>query len=489
MTTITDEADSSVEARSLAQRIGFWVGPALFALIAFAVRPTEGLPVEALRMAGLAAWVAVWWATEAIPIAATSLLPLVIIPLAGAGSEKQAAAPYANPIVMLLLGGSFTALAIERWNLHRRIALNVLARVGDRPRAMVFGFMLTTAFISMWISNTSTALMMMPIALSTAAAATSGAARDKFAAAMVLGVAYAASIGGVATPIGTPTNLIAMGWMKEELGRTVSFADWMALGVPTMLFLIPAAWLLVTWRMGLKGGADRGAAGEIRRELVDLGAMTTPEARVLWVFALVIALWVSGEFFRTNLGLTGVTDMSIVIAGAIAMMFIPAGRTAPRRPLLTWDEAKRAPWGVMLLYGGGISLAEAMERTKLAAWMGDQLGVLAGAPPVVIVLAVTALVIVLTEFMSNVATITMLLPVLGVLAKATGVDPLTMIVPAAIAASCGFMMPAGTGPNAVAYGTGKTSVAQMMRRGAGVNIAALVILTAVGLWIAPRLFG
>ncbi|TPW03211.1 MAG: solute carrier family 13 (sodium-dependent dicarboxylate transporter), member 2/3/5 [Alphaproteobacteria bacterium] len=293
----------------------------------------------------------------------------------------------------------------------------------------------------------------------------------------------------MATPIGTPTNLIAMGWMKEELGRTVSFADWMALGVPTMLFLIPAAWLLVTWRMGLKGGADRGAAGEIRRELVDLGAMTTPEARVLWVFALVIALWVSGEFFRTNLGLTGVTDMSIVIAGAIAMMFIPAGRTAPRRPLLTWDEAKRAPWGVMLLYGGGISLAEAMERTKLAAWMGDQLGVLAGAPPVVIVLAVTALVIVLTEFMSNVATITMLLPVLGVLAKATGVDPLTMIVPAAIAASCGFMMPAGTGPNAVAYGTGKTSVAQMMRRGAGVNIAALVILTAVGLWIAPRLFG
>ncbi|TPW03212.1 MAG: solute carrier family 13 (sodium-dependent dicarboxylate transporter), member 2/3/5 [Alphaproteobacteria bacterium] len=166
MTTITDEADSSVEARSLAQRIGFWVGPALFALIAFAVRPTEGLPVEALRMAGLAAWVAVWWATEAIPIAATSLLPLVIIPLAGAGTEKQAAAPYANPIVMLLLGGSFTALAIERWNLHRRIALNVLARVGDRPRAMVFGFMLTTAFISMWISNTSTALMMMPISAS-----------------------------------------------------------------------------------------------------------------------------------------------------------------------------------------------------------------------------------------------------------------------------------------------------------------------------------
>lgn len=488
MTTITDEAQPRQERRSLAQRIGFWVGPALFALIAFST-PPQGLPVEAMRMAGLAAWVAVWWATEAIPIAATSLLPLVIIPLAGAGNEKQAAAPYANPIVLLLLGGSFTALAIERWNLHRRIALNVLTRVGDRPRTMVFGFMLTTAFISMWISNTSTALMMMPIAISTAAAAAAtDEMRDKFAAAMVLGVAYAASIGGLATPIGTPTNLIAMGWLQESLGRTVSFADWMALGIPTVLCLVPVAWLLVTTRMGLKATADQGASGEIRRELSALGAMSTPEARVLCVFAAVISLWVGGEFLRKDLGLTGVTDMSIVIAGAIAMMLVPAGKTAPARPLLTWDEAKRAPWGVMLLYGGGISLAEAMERTKLAAWLGDQLGVLAGMPPVVIVLAVTALVIVLTEFMSNVATITMLLPVLGVLAVATGVDPLAMIVPAAIAASCGFMMPAGTGPNAVAYGTGKTSVAQMMRRGFGVNVASLLILTALGLWVAPRMF-
>jgi sodium-dependent dicarboxylate transporter 2/3/5 len=485
----TTEAEAPLESRTLVQRAGFWIGPALFLIIAFAVQPSAALSAGALRMAGLAAWMAVWWATEAIPIAATSLLPLVMIPLAGAGTEKQAAAPYANPIVMLLLGGSFIALAIERWNLHRRIALNVLTRFGDRPRAMVFGFMLTTAVISMWISNTSTALMMMPIALSTAAAAASGPQREKFAAAMVLGVAYASSIGGVATPIGTPTNLIAMGWMKEALGRTVSFADWMALGVPTMLFLIPAAWLLVTWRMGIKASHDKGAGAEIHRELAELGRITTPETRVLWIFALVVSLWVAGEWLRGGLKLEGVTDMSIVMAGAILMMIVPAGRAAPQRALLTWDEAKRAPWGVMLLYGGGISLAEAMERTKLAAWMGDQLGVLAGTPPVLIVFAVTALVIALTEFMSNVATITMLLPILGALAVATGVDPLTMIVPAAIAASCGFMMPAGTGPNAVAYGTGKTSVAQMMGRGFGVNVAALVILTAVGFWIAPRIFG
>lgn len=431
---------------------------------------------------------AVWWATEAVPIAATSLLPLVIIPLAGAGTERQAGAPYANPIVLLLLGGSFIALAIERWGLHRRIALNVLARSGDRPRAMVFGFMLATAFISMWISNTATTLMMMPIALSVAAAAGAGD-RTKFAAAMALGVAYAASIGGVATPIGTPTNLIAMGWIKDQLGVTISFAQWMAMGIPTMLLLLPPAWLLVTWGMNVSGAHDTAAAAEVRRERDALGAISGTEARVLAVFALVIALWVSGEFLRGPLGWKGITDMSIVMAGAIAMLVIPAGRAAPGRALLTWDEARQAPWAVVLLFGGGISLAEAMERTKLAAWMGDQLGVLSGAPEIVLVLAVTALVIVLTEFMSNVASITMLLPVLGVLAVATGADPLVLITPAAIAASCGFMMPAGTGPNAVAYGTGLFTVAQMMTRGLLVNIAALLVLTGIGLWVAPRVFG
>lgn len=427
----------------------------------------------------------VWWATEAAPIAATSLLPLVVVPLVGAGTERQAAAPYANPIVLLLLGGSFLALAIERWGLHRRIALNVLAHAGDRPRAIVFGFMLATAVISMWISNTATALMMMPIALSVAAASGDGA--GKFAAAMALGVAYAASIGGLATPIGTPTNLIAMGWIREELGTTVTFAQWMALGVPTMLLVLPAAWLAVTWRMGA-GGANAAAAAEIRRERDALGSIATPEARVLAVFAIVIALWVSGEWLR-GAGLTGVTDLSVVMAGAILMLVLPAGRAAPRRALLSWDEARQAPWAVVLLFGGGISLAEAMERTQLAAWLGDRLGVLAGAPEIALVLAVTALVIVLTELMSNVATITMLLPVLGALAQATGADPVVLIAPAAIAASCGFMMPAGTGPNAVAYGTGMFSVATMMRRGLAVNLAALAILTAVGVWLAPRTLG
>lgn len=465
---------------SPAQTIGLWLGPLAFAAIAFG--PSfGGLPPEAQRVAGLAVWMAIWWATEAAPIAATSLLPLVALPLLGAGTERQAAAPYANPIVLLLLGGSILAVGIERWRLHARIALNALTLSGDRPRLILLGFMLATAFISMWISNTATALMMTPIALSVAA--TMGEDRKGFAQAMVLGVAYAASIGGIATPIGTPTNLIAMSYLKEHTGQAVSFADWMALGVPAMLALIPLCWLILSWGVE-SGGRVAGAALEIRRERDALGPMRAPEARVLGVFAVVVGLWISGEWLRSDLGLKGVTDMSIVMAGAIAMMILPAGG-GERRALVTWGEAQKIPWGVILLFGGGISLAEAMERTGLAGALGEALGALAGLPPIVVVLAVTALVILLTEFMSNVATITMLLPVLAALAIALGAPPVALIVPAAIAASCGFMMPAGTGPNAVAYATGKTSVAGMMRRGFAVNLVALVVLTAVGLWIAP----
>jgi sodium-dependent dicarboxylate transporter 2/3/5 len=327
--------------------------------------------------------------------------------------------------------------------------------------------------------------MMMPIALSVAAAA--GGDR-RFTQAMVLGVAYAATIGGVATPIGTPTNLIAMGWINEELGQSVSFGDWVSIGLPAMLLLLPGAWFVVTRGVvANKGGA--AAIDEIRTEYKALGPMSAPEVRVLIVFGVVIGLWVCGEYLRNGLGLKGVTDTGIVIAGAIAMMLVPAGRTAPGRSLVAWDEAAKIPWAVILLFGGGISLAEAMERTGLAAWIGDQMGVLAGAPALMLAFCVVALVIVLTEFMSNVATITMMLPILGALSTAAGVDPIVLIVPAAIAASCGFMMPAGTGPNAVAFATGQARVSAMMGRGFWVNLLALILMTAVGLWLVPLVLG
>lgn len=480
---LADE-DALPPGRSLGQTIGFWLGPAIALLTLVTPAPAE-MPVAAWRISGLGLWMAIWWATEAAPIAATSLLPLVMIPLLGGGNERQAAAPYANPIVLLLLGGSILAVAIERWGLHRRIALNILAPVGDRPRLLVLGFMAATALISMWISNTATALMMLPIALSVAA--TTGNHR-LFSQAMVLGVAYASSIGGVATPIGTPTNLIAMGWLSENQ-RAVSFADWMAIGVPAMLVMLPLAWMILVWRLP-SGLRIAGAAVELAAERQALGGLTTPETRCLAVIGLVIIGWVFGDLIQEFPPLKDMTDLVVVMVGAVALMVIPAGGGEKRgRNLLSWEEAVKAPWAVILLFGGGISLAEAMERTGLALWLGDQLGGLAGVHPLLLVLVITGLVIVMTEFMSNVATITMMLPILAVLAKAAGIDPVTLVVPAAIAASCGFMMPAGTGSNAAAYATGRTSVAGMMGHGFFVNLVALMVMTAVGFWLAPQILG
>jgi sodium-dependent dicarboxylate transporter 2/3/5 len=480
---MADGEGQGASQRTAAQQIGFWLGPLAAAAVVFAPAP-EGLGPEAQRVAALAVWMAVWWATEAAPIGATSLLPLVYLPALAGVSGREAAAPYADPIVLLLMAGSMLAVGIERWGLHRRLALTALAAVRGSTGIFVLAFMAVTAFLSMWISNTATTLMMMPIVLSVAAAA---GGDKKLTAALVLGVAYAATIGGLATPIGTPTNLIAMGFLTEELGTTVSFIDWMAIGLPAMLLLLPAAWFVVM--RGVKAERSAGAHAEIIAERRALGPMASAETRVLLVFVVVIGLWIAGEWMRTALGWRGVTDTSIVVGGAIAMMLVPAGRGAPGRSLVSWREAARIPWEVILLFGGGLSLAAAMEGTGLAAWLGGRLEGLAGAPALLMAFVIVAVVIVMTEFMSNVATITMLLPILVPLAAAAGIDPVVLIVPAAIAASCGFMMPAGTGPNAVAFASGRTSVAQMMGRGFFVNLAALMLMTAVGLWIAPLALG
>jgi solute carrier family 13 (sodium-dependent dicarboxylate transporter), member 2/3/5 len=492
---MSDVEGAGVSAgRNIAQRIGFWAGPLAALVVAFLPGP-EGMSPEAQRTAALAVWMAIWWATEAVPIAATSLLPLAVLPLAAGLNGRAVAAPYADPIVLLLMGGSMLAVGIERWGLHRRLALSALSRIGGSASLTLLAFMGVTAFLSMWISNTATALMMMPIALSVAAAM--GGDRG-FTQAMVLGVAYAATIGGLATPMGTPTNLIAMGFLTEEMDRTISFGSWVALGLPAVLILLPATWLLLL--IGVKQPkATAGAHTEMDEELRGLGAMKTPEVRVLLVFVFVIALWICGQWIRDGLELNGavvmppllpgLSDTAIVVAGAIAMMLVPAGRAAPGRALVSWDEAARIPWSVILLFGGGLSLAAAIAETGLAAWLGERMQVLAGAPTLVIALAVVTLVIFLTEFMSNVAAITMLLPVLAVLAPATGIDPVILIVPAAIAASCAFMMPAGTGPNAVAFSSGRTSIAAMMVHGWWLNLVGIAVITAIGVWLAPIVLG
>ena len=475
------------------KKTGFVLGPAL-ALLMLLVGAPEDLSFAAWATGALLAWMAVWWATEPIPIPATSLLPLVLLPLIGGGTAAEAASGYASPIVLLLLGGFVIAMGIERWDLHKRIALNVIALSGNRPKALLAGFMIATALLSMWISNTATTLMMVPIVLSVAASL-EGDEDNTFTLALLLGVCYAASIGGVATPVGTPTNLIALDALADINGAEISFATWLKFGVPVMLLLVPAAWLVVGWKLKpAKTGTDAQAG--IRAQLSALGKVTTPEARVAGVFAVVATLWIVRVFVQNSAEaagfsptwLMGISDMGIAIFGAVLMFLIPAGR-GEGRALLNWEEAEALPWGVLILFGGGISLGRAITRTGLSEWIGGQLEALSILPPIFFIAAVVALVIFLTELTSNVATMTTLAPILGVLALAVGADPASLLAPAAVAASCAFMLPVATAPNAIIYATDKVPVGAMMRAGLRINLIGVVIITAIGFWIAPAVLG
>lgn len=473
---------------NLVKRVGLWLGPSA-ALLLLIIGAPEALSFSAWATGALMIWMAVWWATEPIPIPVTSLLPLAAIPLIGAGTAREAAAGYSSPIVMLLLGGFILALGIEKWGLHKRIALNIVARVGSHPAALIFGFMIATALLSMWISNTATTLMMVPIAMSAAAALKDDT--GKFVTALLLGVCYAASIGGVATPLGTPTNLIAIEWLRENSGTSIGYAQWMSFGVPALIFLIPIAWWVVTRNLPAMTGGP-AAVKAVRTQRDQLGAISAPEARAAIIFACVAILWVVREPIQ-RIGIAegwdapwlfAIGDMGIAIAGAISMFLVPSG-TKEKRAILKWDEAVKLPWGVLILFGGGISLGQAVTRTGLSAWVGDQMAALAVLPPIFFIAVVVALVIFLTELTSNVATMTTLAPILGALAGAIGAAPESLLAPAAVAASCAFMLPVATAPNAIIYSTDKVPIGQMIQRGVRINLLGIIVITAIGFWLAP----
>jgi len=484
--------------------VGFWTGIVLAVGLQLIPLP-EGLTREAWLLASLALLMASWWATEAIPIAATALVPLALFPVFGIISMRAASAPYADPIVMLLLGGFIVALAIERWNLHARIALNVVAAFGSRPSAMILVFMAASAILSMWISNTATTLMMIPIALKVAdAVAEEGVDQTMFAPALALAVAYAASVGGVMTPVGTPTNLIAMGYLEREFGGVISFPQWMIVGVPSALLIIPAMWLILTrfaFKIGRSAPSEAGRAAVMEHKRA-LGAMTTPELRVALAFGTVALLWMGRELPGFLIGMENVTfgwnpllawiseriglpvtpqlgDAQIAMAGALAVFLIPAGGTAKGERLMNWETAKRLPWEVILLFGGGLSLAAAIQATGLAEWIGSHLLWVAALPTPLTVLVLALIVVFLTELTSNVATVSGFLPVLGALAVQAGVPPEHLIVPVAIAASCAFMLPVATAPNAIVYASGAASMKQMIKAGFRINLVAAPIIALV----------
>ncbi len=468
--------------------LGRVAGPLAFAAVV-AAPPPAGMPPAAWHVAGTGAWMAIWWITEAIPIPATALLPLVLFPLLGVAPIEQAAAPYANPVIFLFMGGFIIAASLRRTGLHRRIALVIVRAVGTGPTRVVGGFMAATAFLSMWVSNTATAVMMLPIALSILALSGGegdGADAD-FPVALLLGIAYAANIGGLGTIIGTPPNALLVGFMDEAYGVRIGFVQWMLVGVPLVLVALPLAWLLLT-RVLHPVGAARLVGGRevIARELMALGPPSRAEWMAGGITALTAASWVLRPFLED--AVPGLSDAGIAIAGAL-LLFVASLEGRGAAPLLTWDDAERLPWGVLVLFGGGLSLASAIERTGLAAWIGGAMAAVGAWPIALIVVSVTTLVIFLTELTSNTATAAGFLPVVAALAVGIGVDPLLLGVPTALAASCAFMMPVATPPNAIVYGSGRLTIPQMARAGLALNLILVALITAAVLWLVPRALG
>jgi sodium-dependent dicarboxylate transporter 2/3/5 len=455
----------------------------------------EVMPPDAWRVAAIGIWMAIWWATEAIPVFVTALLPVIAFAPLEITTIRDAAAPYANPIIYLFMGGFIMALALEKWNLHRRIALAILERVGTDGRRLIGGFMFVCALLSMWMTNTSTTMMLLPIILSVIGVIRDNVedltprARANFEIAMLLGLAYAASIGGLAMLVGTPPNALLVGFMAENYGIQISFARWMLVGIPVTLIMLPVAWLLLTRVIfPVDIPASKAVNQHLHAMREEMGPITTPEKRVAIVFGLVVLCWMLRRPVTEWLGLTGVSDPGIVMTAALLLFMLPSGDRS-RPSLMTWQDTSRLPWGVLILFGGGLSLAGAVSDSGLALWLGESLAPLNALGTAVLIVSAVTLVIFLTELTSNLATTATLLPVVGAIALQAGVPPIMLTVPITIAASCAFMLPVATPPNAIVFATGAISIPQMVRAGIALNIAGIIVVTLIALYAAPWLLG
>jgi sodium-dependent dicarboxylate transporter 2/3/5 len=471
------------------------LGPLL--AIAFFALPTPLSPAER-KVAALTIWMVVWWLSEAVPLGATSLLPLALLPTLGVLPARDAAAPYANELIFLFLAGFLLARALEQWRAHERLAFGIVARTGLGGPRMVLGLMLATGFISMWISNTATAAMMYPIALALGGFVPQGEAGDRTRAGLMLGIAFAASIGGLGTLIGTPPNLIMAASAQSLAGRSIGFGEYMLIGVPAVLLLLPAAWAIIVW------GPCRGmaAATADAKQVIDerraaLGPLGGAERRVVTVFLVAAVAWIlrepKGIGGLTIPGLTdllpGLTDTGIGVLAAISLFVIPGGGLAPRR-LLTWQEAKEIPWEVLLLFGGGLSLAAGMEGSGLTTRLAHSLTGLSGHDsPIVAYLALALLVVILSELASNTAVAALMMPLAASLGPAVGIHPLGLIVVTGLAASTGFALPVATPPNAIAFGSGLVPIRMMAKAGLWLDLIAILVIVALAVTLVPMVLG
>lgn len=479
--------------KSNSQIIGLWLGPLLFFATLFFLNP-EGMPKEALAILASTIWVAVWWITEAMPIPVTSLLPIVLFPMSG-GLTSGVTSAYADDTIFLFLGGFIIALALEKWNLHKRIALIILLFVGTSTQRIVLGFMVATGFISMWISNTATAMMMMPIALSIIKHVNDSLKNSKekedknFGKAAMLGVAYSASIGGLATLIGTPPNTIFAGVARELFGVDISFAGWMVFGVPLSFILLFAVWFyLVKLAFPMRIKEVPGGKDVLQEQKNALGKMSYEEKIIGVVFVATALAWILRTFILNDLLGLPVNDTTIAIIAAIILYLMPAKNAKDGR-LLNWLDSKNIDWGVLLLFGGGLAIAKGFKETGLAQWIGEQLTVLQGVQLILIILAVTALVLALTEITSNTATATMMYPIMAALALSLDVHPYALMIAAGISASCAFMLPVATPPNAVVFGSGLIKITDMAKAGFWINLFCVFFISLAVYFYLPIAFG
>lgn len=499
-----ERGDSGGEPKyySTRQKAGLFLGPLLFFVMLLIPLPS-GMNPEAQKMAAVAFLMATWWMSEALPIPVTSLLPIALFPLLGIMHTNQATAPYASHLIFLFMGGFIIALSMQRWNLHRRIAMNIVKLVGFSPSRLIFGFMISTAALSAFVSNTATTVMMMPIGLAIIAHVVAEGKREgldktidfspenfNFGLNLMLGIAYAASIGGIATLIGTPPNTVLAGYLQKTYGYEISFAQWMMIGVPLVVIFLPLCWLwLIKVANPMLLKKVPGGRGLINRELDEMGEMSKGEK---WT-ALVFGCTAFGWIFRKKLVLLFpdpkfITDATVAMTGALTLFLIPINL---RRNIfvMNWHWARKMPWGVLILFGGGLSMAAGFKETKLAEWIGLQVGLLENAPILVLIIAVAVLIIFLTELTSNTATAAMIMPILSAVAVGLGQDPLLLIVPAAVAASCAFMLPVATPPNAIIFGSGYVTIPQMVKSGIGLNFLGIFLTVTLTYFIVVPVLG
>jgi len=478
-------------ARAGYQNFGLFLGPIIFlSMIVFGQGQTM-MPDAAWATGAVGLWMAVWWATEAVPVPVTAFLPIVAFDPLGIASIREAAAPFANPIIYLYLGGFMMALAVERWNLHKRIALTILSRTGTEGRKLIGGFMLTTALLSMWMTNTSTTMMLLPIAISIVAVVTDSVkglteeSKKNFQTALLLSLAFSATIGGLATLVGTPPNALLAAYMSESYGMEITFVSWMAVGVPVTFIMLPLAWIALTkWIFPINIPASQEAHDLLVKLKEDLGPITAAEKRVAIIFGLVIFSWIMRRPLQSWFGLPSLSDTGIVMTGALFLFLSPSG-SKEQRTLMTWDITSRLPWGVLILFGGGLSLAAAVSGSGLAQFMGESLAPLGILGTAVLVVAAATLVIFLTELTSNVATTATFLPVMGAMAIEAGISPLLLCVPITLAASCAFMLPVATPPNAIVFASNMVTIPQMVKAGATLNLIGVILIGIISIWWAP----